>query len=823
MEDKNRMVEKLWNDGWEYWESKNAFAFLEDGRIGESKMISLPHDAMLEKAANPNSSNSFPVGYRDGGIYNYRKSILVPLEWKNQTNLLKFEGVYMNAFVYINHEFAGKCHNGYNTFYIELDRFLNYGEENEILVVAKNDGMKNSRWYSGGGIYRDVYLVQSGLTRIEQESLRVKTTSVDQEMAMIKVAFDVSGRLPETKELKAVIRIKDNEEQVVMEESLKFILFEGVKKSLQRELLIQQAKLWSAETPNLYTVEVSLLEKEMQVDYAEDFFGIRVLSVDSTRGLRVNGKAIKLKGTCIHHDSGILGAASYETAHIRQMTKLKEAGFNAIRMAHHPMGQAMLRACDKVGMYVMDETFDMWNISKNDGDYSMYFTEEWKETLYAMVAKDYNHPSVIMYSLGNEIPECGSPHGVELRHEMMTYVKKLDSNRYITEGINGVFAARGDMGSILQDIAEGLKDQDDSTEINNFMTIMQKHMPEIVKHPIIGNRIELAAASLDIVGYNYMASRYEFDKENYPNRVIIGSETYPPKVGEEWDVIEACPNTIGEFTWAGWDYIGEVGVGIWKYAPIEPMQETRYPNQLAYVGDIDITGYRRPMSYLRQIVFEKKKTPYIAVQDPNHYGEEQVNSPWILSDARRRWNWENCEGKPVVVEVYSAAEEVELLVNGKTFGRQKTGRENGYRTLFHAVYQKGNVEAISYERENVAGRDILYSATNQRHIRIEAEQEWGEDLIFLNITLVDNNGYLATDAMDKIKIEVDGAMLLGFGSGSYAPLYNYNEITTNLFEGRAQAILKRNNKTEEIKTRVWLTDMEGIEKNKDSNCGMWCN
>ena len=795
-----------WNDNWKYWETSNAFSGM--GAVPEKKKVTLPHDAMLETPAKEGSKNGFTTGHRDGAVYHYSKKFLVPEEWRQQTNYLKFEGVYMNASVFINGEFAGKCHYGYNTFYIDLDRFLYYGKENEVHVIVNNSGMRNSRWYSGGGIYRDVYLVSGGLTHICKDSLQIRTKDVQSgKDAVIAVKMDVAARNTGTKYLVVDVKVKDTENKTVAAERLPFLLFEGRPKEIGTELLISNVTLWSDKMPYLYSIEVKLCEKigekEDTLDIVREQFGIRTVTMDAKRGLLVNGASVKLRGACIHQDAGILGVASYEDAAVRQMKKLKEAGFNAIRMSHHPMGQAMLRACDRVGMYVMDETFDMWNASKNDFDYSMFFDEDWKFTIRSMVEKDFNHPCVILYSLGNEIPESGSDHGIELCHEMAAYTKQLDPTRYVTEAINGVFAAgQSNMDGILQDVMNDLNARNGAEEINDFMTVMQDHLGEIMCHPYISKRLELAATGLDLLGYNYMASRYEKDREQYPNRVIVGSETYPPAICREWDVIERCPNVIGEFTWTGWDYLGETGIGISKYAPVKPMEEAQYPNQLAYCGDIDITGFRRPMSYLRQIVYEKRKTPYIAVQNPNHYGEAQVKTPWMLSDASRCWNWETCEKKPVVVEVYSAAEEVELWINGRSAGKKAAGKNAGYRVLFDTVYESGKIEAAAYENGVEVGRDVLYSASEKRHLQIEQEERYGNELAFYNIFMLDENGILAADASDEIQIEVIGGELLGCGSANYAPDYEYRGNRTKLFEGRAQAVVRKKNPKEKTELKV---------------------
>lgn len=781
------MRAKLWNNDWEYWETENDFAL--KGEPQDTKKIELPHDAMLERKAHSESPNAWTTGYRDGGIYNYRKYFNVAENWKKKTNIVKFEGVYMNARVFVNGEFAGKCHYGYNTFFINLDPYLKFGSQNEIRVVVNNRGSRNSRWYSGGGIYRDVYLLQGGMSYIKAQSLKIHTIDVEEDAALLKLQLEIEHRIPETKDAAITIQIRDIENKLVAEDKTKVLLYEDKETKIVKTILVRNPKLWSAETPTLYQVSAMLdIDGNMQ-DVVVDDFGIRMMTLDTERGLRINKKPVKLKGSCIHHDSGILGAASYEEAHIRQMTLLKEAGFNAIRMSHHPMGDAMLRACDKVGMYVMDETFDMWNISKNDFDSSEFFENDWKFTIKRMVDKDYNHPSVVMYSLGNEIPECGENHGIELGTEMAEYLKEYDSTRYVTEAVNGIFAAGNHIGDILKDVLNDKSVESKAEEINDFMAKVQGNLNDIMKHEYIGDRLDRAFQGMDLAGYNYMASRYQLDKELYPNRPIVATETYPPKIVEEWDVIERSDNVIGEFTWTGWDYIGETGIGIVRYGnPEGQKEENQYPNQLAYVGDRDITGVRRPMSYLRQIIFEKNLVPYIAVQNPEFYGMNQLKSPWVLSDACECWNWKGYEKKPIIVEVYSAAEEVELFVNG--ISKSKKAVEN-YRTLFDTIYDFGEVTAVAYQSGKEVGSYTMKSASDKRRFYLEKEKNWGDKLLFFNLEVRDENGIIAADEYGKIRIKVEGAELIGFGSADYAPLDNYNTDVTRLYQGRAQIILKR--------------------------------
>lgn len=795
------MLEKKWNENWKYWVDKDSFALVWNIPEG-ARTITLPHDAMIENTAHKGSLNKGNTGFRDGAVYQYVKSLYAPEEYQNQVVMLKFEGVYMNAFVYVNGQLAGKNPNGYTTFYVPLNDYLNYGWENEIRVQVRNGAMPNSRWYSGGGIYRDVYLLVSELTHIVPEGVQIKTESADMEYGVLKINTEIQNCNHRVSELTLETEIRDSRGNVVAGEKSHVAIFAGEERTIVQRIVIVRPNIWSEWEPILYVCKSVLKESGNILDEQSETFGIRTLQLDAKRGLRVNGAVVKLRGACIHHDSGLLGAATYESVQLRQIRKLKEAGFNAVRMAHHPMAPAMLRACDALGMYVMDEAFDMWNRCKSDYDYGLYFQEWWEHDVTAMVRKDYNHPSVILYSIGNEIPEVGTNHGARVCYDLASKVKALDDTRYTLVSVNGVFAAGDQVESIVRDVAKGLREAGKiEGNVNDFMTLMEAHLDEIVVHEAITERLEKACAGVDIAGYNYMTARYEMDGEAYPNRVIVGSETYPPEIARNWDLAEKLSHVIGDFTWTGWDYIGEAGVGVLAYECGAGGFGAGYPCQLAYVGDIDITGFRRPPSYYREVVFGLRKAPYIAVQNPNRYGNPFIKTPWVISDAVSSWTWGGCEKQPVVVEVYAPGKEVELFVNGQSCGRKPAGKKVGFRTLFETVYEPGEIMAVSYDEAGVeTGKMELHTAAEKRKLTVEIEKEIGaeaktdmqEGFVFMNVLICDEVGNLAADSDEKLRLQVKGAANSWFGSSNPKPEYNSDEGVTRTFNGRAQIILKKN-------------------------------
>ncbi len=787
------MKAQPFNQNWKFWVDKNAFALVWS--IPDfAKDVTLPHDAMLEEAPYADSPNQGKSAFRDGNPYTYVTWITPSEEDRNKTLMLKFEGIYMNAKVYVNEEFVAKCPYGYTGFYVPLDGYLRYGQKNEIRVAVKNNGMPSSRWYSGGGIYRDVYLLSGGKAYIKPDGVQVTTEHLSGDVASLSIRTELKNRCCHNRALTLVTRIVDAEGKEVAKEITPVTLFEAEARTITRRIFVNDPKPWSDETPYLYTVETELYEGDTLLDSDRTVTGIRTLSLDAKSGLCVNGNPVKLRGACIHHDNGVLGAATYYDAEYRRIRIMKEAGFNAIRMSHHPASPALLRACDELGMYVMDETFDMWHRFKGDSDYALFFEEWWEKDTEAMVRKDYNHPSVILYSVGNEIPEIGTNHGAKTCHDLCEKLRALDPTRYTLASVNGVFSAGDLMGEILGDIVADLPSDQIEGDVNDFMTMQEAHMDKIVRHRALGERLDKAFASCDIAGYNYMEARYEDDVVNYPNRIIVGSETNPPAIAGNWALVKKHPQIIGDFLWTGWDYLGEAGLGVPAYEFGEGGFGAQFPCQLAYCGDMDITGFRRPLSYFHELIYGLRTDPCIAVQRPDKYGVPVIKTPWILSDSVSSWTYPGMEGKPVIVEVYAAGDEVELLLNGESLGRKPAGDEAGYYVLFDTVYQPGTLEAVSYAGGEVIGKSCLTTADGPCHLVAQAEQPGSvEGLIYVNIATLAENGAVATHADELISVTADDNItILGFGSGSPKPLYHYTGTETKTHNGRALLVVKKN-------------------------------
>lgn len=793
------MLKKSFNEKWSFIKGVNNLGLA--GAVQETE-ITLPHDAMILEERDPACKNQNNTGFFPGGNYTYKKTFYAPLEYRNKNITFEFEGVYMNAMVYINGAFAGKCPYGYSNFYVNANRFLKFDTENEIKVLVKNGNELNSRWYTGSGIYRNVNILVGEWLHIKEDGVKITTPDIAEDQAVAAISTVVKNEGHSTQNACVWTEIRDADGQVVATDRAPVTIFSGESVTVRQRLYVQEPKLWSVDNPNLYFCYSKLLVDEDVVDEDRNHFGIRNLQLDTKHGLRINGDVVNLRGACIHHDNGVIGATTFERAEERRVEILKNAGFNAIRSAHQPMSKAMLDACDRIGMLVMDESFDMWTATKTDYDYGLYFHEWWERDVQAMVEKDYNHPSVIMYSIGNEIPEVGTGHGANLNRTMAEKVRSLDGTRFVVSSVNGWLCIMDRLGEIMASFAGGNNEvaasatQLESNEINTVMSSIVGMMNQIVRHESVGAITEQAFAGVDIAGYNYMNGRYEMDKELYPNRVICGTESMPRDIDVNWKLTKANSYIIGDFAWAGWDYLGEAGIGKIDYT----LDESKgiygpYPWYIAYCGDIDIIGNRRPASYYREIVWGLRKEPYIAVQRPVHYHDKYMSSAWSWSDSISSWTWPGSENNSIKVEVYSDADEVELLVNGKSIGKALTGEENRFKAVFDTVYIPGELIAVAYVNGQETGRMLLQTAGKGLELKLESDrnelQASGTDLAYIMISLTDENGIIQTAADRKVSITVEGAgTLQGFGSADPKSMENFYDSERTTFDGKVLAVIR---------------------------------
>ena len=732
---------------------------------GEGVKINLPHDAMILEKRSPTARNGINSGYFPGGKYVYEKTFYLPYDDLGKSFVLHFEGVYQNSKVLINGAMAGAHRYGYTPFDVDISGYIKEGE-NVVTVLVDNSLEPNCRWYSGSGIYKPVTLFIRDKCYIKD--VNIITKSID------PIVIEVSAE--STTECKHYIDIYEEN---------KLIYSGDIGK-----IAIKDARLWSAESPFLYTAKI-----KTDTDKKTLRFGIRDLKWSEKEGLTVNGERVLLRGGCIHHDHGVIGACEYKDAEERRIRILKENGFNAVRIAHHPASQITLDACDKIGMYVMNETFDGWYTPKTYHDYSRWFWSDWKGDTKLMVDSAKNHPSVIMYSIGNEVTETADKRGAALCREMTDYVHSLDNTRPVTAGVNvllnvytnlgmGVYRDKGNYKP--EPLPEGKKYKEKKTGSAFFNALTQKlgKLMFFMSSGVPGDLASRGAANgLDILGLNYASSRYDYDARKYPGRIMVGAETMAADLPYNWKRVKEYPQLLGDFVWSAWDYLGETCMG-WTYHSYKGLP------LLANQGMIDITGKPLASMGFMQVVWGLRHKPYIAVQPLNHIGEKPSKGSWQFTDAIDSWNWVGYEGKIATVEVYAGGHSVRLSLNGKKIGEK---RLKNFKAIFKLPYSAGNLKAESIdENGNVISSHSLISGDEK--ITLSAIPEKNElsagELCYIPIEFVDGKGLLRPDIEQRVDISIEGGKLLGFGSALYKTDDSFNSGHYNSYRGRCLAVVQ---------------------------------
>jgi beta-galactosidase len=789
------VIKTAFNDHWAYRPKVSRHAEMM-GAASEWTPVTLPHDAMIGTDRTPTAAAA--TGYFPRSTWEYRTTLADSDHRAGDTLILEFEGVHRDAVVTVNGAVAAQRPYGYSTMYVPIDHLIRTDTENEIVVSAHAGD--DSRWYTGAGIYRNVWLHRAGPVYLAPDRVEVRTPEVDDGGSVVTVDAVVRNRTSSSSTVRFRVEIVDASEVVVASDEAAVTMFAGDELMVRRRLFVADPQRWGTDHPFLYTCRIVLGGNDGPIDEHTTQFGIRTLSLDPVRGLRINGEHVDLRGACVHHDNGPLGSATIARADERRVELLKAAGFNAIRSAHNPMSNAMLDACDRVGMIVMDETFDMWHETKSDDDYGLRFAEWWEADVATMVRKDINHPSVVFYSIGNEIADGSTPIGFRIGRALAAKVRSLDDTRFVTQAVSGIMVGGPELIADFRATFAARK-VDESTGVNTAAMSLADIMSEMMKSPVIATKVDEAFSHLDAAGYNYMAARFEMDGASYPNRVMYGSETHPIKIGVEWPMVTDNSFVIGDFTWTGWDYLGEAGIGRVEYAtdpPENPMSafQGAYPWLAAWCGDIDITGNRRPQSYYREIVFGLRSDPYIAVVRPERGSQFLAHSsPWSWSDSVSSWSWPGSDGVAVSVEVYADADEVELWINGKSLGVREVSRAQEYRTTFEVSYEPGALEAVARRNGAEIGRYSLTSAEGP--VVLDAQVDRPEiradpfDVAYVEMTLVDAAGSVHTTLDRRVRVEVDGpAVLQGLCSADPAPDEKFTDHECATFDGRALAVIR---------------------------------
>lgn len=767
-------MEKLqFNDGW--------FCY----RTGERENmfpVTLPHDAMLLDERKENCPSGVTNGWYDAKDYTYEKTFTVPAEAKGQKIFLEFEGVYRKATVYLNGEKAAYHSYGYTGFYVDATSRLNMDGQNTIRVEVINHDQPNSRWYSGTGIYRPVWMYLAPKKHIKVDRIRV--TTVDYKNPKIRVEMEATDRdkvLVEILDQGAVLACTEGQ----TDENKKYVT----------EISLPNAELWSTENPKLYTCKVTFGE-----DVQEVIFGIRMVECTPKKGFCINGSRVILNGACIHHDNGILGACAYDFAEERKIRILKKAGYNAIRSAHNPCSKALLDACDRLGMLVMDEYIDGWYIHKTKYDYADEILTNYKKDLRDLVDKDYNHPSVIMYSTGNEVSETAQKKGIAFTEALTKRLHELDSTRPVSCGVNIFFNFLSSMGFGVYSDKKADQAAEDATKKKAvgsefYNTVAGIFGAEFMKMGATLYPCDVktrdAYAKMDVAGYNYGIRRYRHDLKKYPKRIILGSETFCADAYKFTELAKDEPRIIGDFVWAGMDYLGEVGIGSWEYKDYAPRFDGGCGWVAAGSGRIDLTGKElAEMAYTR-VAFGIDQIG-MGVVPVNHTKDSHSPSSWKMSNAMETWSWNGCEGKEARVEVYARAASVKLFVNGECVGTKKLNGD--CRTSFRTVYHDGELKAVAYDEQGQEiAEKVFVTAGEETVLTAEPEQtvvKKDGDLVFVRLKYTDEKGEVKPLARGNIKVSVQGGTLLGLGSA--CPYYEDGYLTdsTDTYFGEALAVVK---------------------------------
>lgn len=762
------------------------------GEEGLGIPVHVPDDAMLREERTSTAEGGLNVGWFEGADYLYTKKFEITPEQLDKHLVLEFEGVYRKAEVSVNGEKLAFRPYGYTNFYVNLDGHVKAGE-NTVEVVARNADQPNSRWYSGAGIYRPVALWESGREYVELNGVKIKTVSLDPSVIEVRVKTHGAGPVK--------VEILDGDKCVVAAEGES----DG---EAAFTIEVPGAKHWSPRHPNLYTCRVSFAG-----DTDEETFGIRILTCDEN-GLCINGKREILRGACIHHDNGLLGAACDPDAVERKIRILKENGYNSIRSAHNPCSKTILDVCDRMGFMVMDEYIDHWYIHKTMHDYVEFFEEWWRQDMADMVDKDYNHPSVVLYSTGNEVAETAQPRGIQLAKDMTALLHELDPGRPVTCGVNIFFNFLNSIGfgqysdekaakeaeRAARAKAEGKKAKESSTGSKFFNDMAGLFGADFMKlgATLHGSDVTTreSFANMDVAGYNYGEKRYKKDLKNYPHRIILGSETFCKDAYKFWELAKANPRLIGDFVWAGFDYLGEVMIGSWEYPDYAKNMDAGLGWISAGSGRIDLTGKPLGEALYTRVALEREQGPYIAVRPICHEGKH-TPSAWKMTNAMPSWSWRGFEGRRAHVEVYVRAAEAALLLNGREVGRKRL--KDNCLAEFRIPYENGSLEAVAYDgagRE--VGRCTLNTASAQTKLRAEPEKKTVKPghLAFIRLRITDENGETKPTERSILDLEVEGGELVACGSA--CPFYelSYLGSKTDTYYGEALAIVRAGEKGE---------------------------
>ena len=761
---------------------KDTLSGAESPNFNDSnwRIINVPHDWSIEDLPGQNGEDIIgpfdksaidkgSSAYLTGGIGWYRKNFIINEEDEDKIAYLQFDGVYMRSDVWLNGKHLGFHPYGYTPFSYDITSYLNPpGQSNVVAVRVKNEGM-NSRWYSGSGINRHVWLTLTNPVHIDVSGgMYITTPIITENTAEVKVATTIVNSGTNNESIVLRTELLDPSGKVVATVTGNYAVASGQTIEVTQEIPVQMPSLWSIDEPNLYIAKASVLINNKVVDDLATHFGIRSIKIDTQNGFTINGKSIDLIGGCCHHDNGPLGAASIDRAEERKIEVLKNNGFNAIRSAHNPPSSALLDACDRLGMVVINEIFDTWETAKRNQDYHLYFREWWQRDVESWVKRDRNHPSVIIWSIGNEIRETFDTSGLRIARNLAGEIRRFDQTRWVTECFNDFAWMRG----------------------------QKSKWDEIPEH----------MALFDLIGYNYAYKRYEEDHNKYPDRVMVGTETNSPLAMENYEMVKNHPYVIGYFVWTATDNLGEAGRGIPQLRDIVPdtnkspsagggFNRDTWPVFTNYQGDIDLIGNRKVPSYYQFVVWGKSKVEMF-VHRPIPKGKREVTSSWGFPDELKSWNWSGHEGEKIQVHVYTRSHQVKLELNGKIVGEQNLDPAKSITATFEVPFEAGTLIARCYDNGRETASQTLKTTGKPKAVRLIADRikikADRNDLSYVRAEIIDSEGNIVPDADDiMVTFEVKGkGEVAGVGSGNPADMSSFQQSKKKAWQGICLAIVR---------------------------------
>jgi beta-galactosidase len=785
------------NDDWRFHRGDATGAEAADYDDAQWRTLDVPHDWSIEdlpeateqgkgaiwtEGTNPVRTGPFDMfasegqiatGWTVGGLGWYRKTFERPQLPPGGKAELRFEGVYMNCDVWMNSAHLGNHPYGYTEFAFDVTPHLK--DEKNIVAVRVNNTGRNSRWYSGSGIFRKVWLSVAGDLRIPTHGVSVTTPEVGKDAALVNIEVTIENGETAPRTANVHARLVDSTSAVSGEAQSAVRVAAGGRATATCGVRLKNPRSWSPANPQLYRAEIVIETDRKVADAAALNVGVRKVEVDAAQGLRINGESIKLRGGCVHHDNGPLGSACIPRAEERRVEMLKANGYNAIRTSHNPPSRDFLDACDRLGMLVIDEAFDCWESgNKNPEDYHLYFKEWWQRDLESMILRDRNHPCVVFWSIGNEINERAEPQGVEIGKALAAYAHKLDPTRLVTAAICHPWDHPKQTWADMQP----------------------------------------AFTYLDVAGYNYQWPEYEKDHARYPDRIMAGTESFPNQAFENWSAVEKNGYVIGDFVWTAIDYLGESGIGhaSIKNGPGGDVFSPPYPWFNSYCGDIDLIGNKKPQSYFRDVVWRQSKVE-MAVQRPVPERWTEHISMWGWSDELRSWTWPGLEGRPMQVRVYTRGDQVKLLLNGKEVGSKDLTQKDALRAEFTVPYSAGELKAVAYEGGREIG-SITFTTTGKPHKLVLTPdrpklKSSRDDLSYVMVQVVDEAGRLVPDAVVPVSFAVTGAgEIAAVGNANPKDVASFRQPRRDTFHGTGAVVARPTGKTGTIEVRAESPGLE---------------